>query len=206
MRMEGQIFPTKHHVKASMNSKGQNIINTDLKRLIAGCLASDRSCQKEIYSIYSPAMMSLCMRYSKDRQEAEEVLQDGFLQMYRRIQQFKNTGTFEGWLRKIMINCALQKYRRKADRFCTVGISEDLYYLPSDLSVSNQLQEKELIRLIQSLPPACRLVFNLYVFEGLKHREIARLLDISEGTSKSNLFDARNILKKQLKQEFKIAK
>ncbi|HET7003608.1 MAG TPA: RNA polymerase sigma factor [Puia sp.] len=189
-----------------MVSKGQHIVNTDLKGLIAGCLASDRSCQKEIYSLFSPAMMSLCMRYTKDRQEAEEVLQDGFLQMYKRIQQFKNTGTFEGWLRKIMINCALQKYRRKSDRYRKVAISEEIYFLPSDLSVSNQLQEKELIRLIQSLPPACRLVFNLYVFEGLKHREIARLLEISEGTSKSNLFDARNILKKQLRREFKIAK
>jgi len=186
--------------------KGQSIVNTDLKRLIAGCLASDRSCQKEIYSLYSPAMMSLCIRYTKDRQEAEEVLQDGFLQMFRRIQQFRNSGTFEGWLRKIMINCALQKYRRKSNRFSQVAISEELYYLPSDLSVSNQLQEKELIRLIQSLPPACRLVFNLYVFEGLKHREIAQLLEISEGTSKSNLFDARNILKRQLRWEFKIAK
>jgi len=191
---------------ASLNPKGQSIVNTDLKRLIAGCLANDRSCQKEIYSLYSPVMMSLCMRYTKDRQEAEEVLQDGFLQMYRRIQQFKNTGTFEGWLRKIMINCALQKYRRKSNRFSKVAISEDLFYLPSDLNVSNQLQEKELIRLIQSLPPACRLVFNLYVFEGLKHREIAQLLEISEGTSKSNLFDARNILKKQLRREFIIAK
>ena len=189
-----------------MIRKGQNIVNIDLKRLIAGCLARDRSCQKEIYFVYSPAMMALCMRYTKDRQEAEEVLQDGFLQMYRSIQQFKNTGTFEGWLRKIMINCALQKYRRKSDRFNTVSISEELNYLPSGLSVLNQLQEKELIRLIQSLPPACRLVFNLYVFEGLKHREIAQFLEISEGTSKSNLFDARSILKKQLRKEFKIAK
>jgi RNA polymerase sigma-70 factor (ECF subfamily) len=186
--------------------KGQNIINIDLKRLIAGCLARDRSCQKEIYSVYSPAMMSLCMRYTKDRQEAEEVLQDGFVQMFRSIQQFKNTGTFESWLRKIMINCALQKYRRRSVRFNTVSLSEELNYLPSDPGISNQLQEKELIRLIQSLPPACRLVFNLYVFEGLKHREIAQLLEISEGTSKSNLFDARTILKKQLKWEFKIAK
>ena len=178
----------------------------DLKRLIAGCLARDRSCQKEIYSLFSSPMMSLCMRYTKDRQEAEEVLQDGFLQMYRRIHQFKNTGSFEGWFRKIIINCALQKYRGKSNRFRTIAISEELYYIPSDLSVSNQLQEKELILLIQSLPPACRLVFNLYVFEGLKHREIAQLLDISEGTSKSNLFDARSILKRQLRREFKIAK
>jgi RNA polymerase sigma factor (sigma-70 family) len=193
-------------IVSSMILKGRNIINLNLERLIAGCLARDRSCQKEIYALFSAPMMSLCMRYTKDRQEAEEVLQDGFLQLYRRIHQFKNTGSFEGWLRKIMINCALQKYRRKSDRFKTIAISEDLYFVPSDLNVSNQLQEKELIRLIQSLPPACRLVFNLYVFEGLKHREISQLLDISEGTSKSNLFDARNILKKQLRREFKIAK
>jgi RNA polymerase sigma-70 factor (ECF subfamily) len=186
--------------------KGREIIDINLRRLIAGCLARDRSCQKEIYSRYSPAMMSLCLRYAKNRQEAEEILQDGFLQMYRRIQQFKNTGTFEGWLRKIMINCALQKYRSKSNRFDTVPISRELHYLPSDLSVSNQFEDKELIRLIQSLPPACRMVFNLYVFEGLKHREIARFLEISEGTSKSNLFDARAILKKQLRKEFKLAR
>ena len=186
--------------------KGQSILNVDLKRLIKGCLARDRSCQKEIYSLFSSSMMSLCMRYTKNRQEAEEVLQDGFLQMYSHVQQFKNTGTFEGWLRKIMINCALQKYRRKIDRFNTVALSDELFYIPSDLGVANQLQEKELIRLIQALPPAYRMVFNLYVFEGLKHREIAQLLEISEGTSKSNLSDARTILKKHLRQEFKIAK
>jgi len=189
-----------------MDIKGHTIIDINLKRLIEGCLARDRSCQKEIYSKYSPAMMALCLRYTKNRQEAEEVLQDGFLQMYRRIQQFKNTGTFEGWLRKIMINCALQKYRHSSNRFVTVPISRELNYLPSDPGYSNQFEEKELIRLIQSLPPACRMVFTLYVFEGLKHREIARLLEISEGTSKSNLFDARNILRKHLRTELKIAK
>jgi RNA polymerase sigma factor (sigma-70 family) len=186
--------------------KGQGIINADLKTLIEGCLARDRSCQKEIYSVFSTSMMSLCMRYTRNRQEAEEVLQDGFLQMYSHLQQFKNTGAFEGWLRKIMINCALQKYRRKITHFNTVALSDELYYLPSDTGVSNLLQEKELIRLIQALPSAYRMVFNLYVFEGLKHREIAQLLEISEGTSKSNLSDARSILKKHLRQEFKIAK
>ena len=186
--------------------KAPDITKSELKRLIAGCVARDRSCQKSIYLAYSPAMMSLCMRYAKSREEAEEVLQDGFLLVYKFIGQFKNSGSFEGWMRKIFINCALQRYRTPAQPVRIVSISEGSFYLTDLPQITNLLSEKEWIRLIQSLPPAYRMVFNLFVFEGLKHRQIATLLNISEGTSKSNLFDARAILKKYLVEEFKIVK
>jgi RNA polymerase sigma-70 factor (ECF subfamily) len=189
-----------------MSANGENIPIRELQKLINGCLTRDRSCQKKIYEIYGPAMMSLCLRYSRNREEAEEVLQDGFLQMYKCISQFKNNGAFEGWLRRIMINCALQRYRSRMHRFNLIPLTEEQFFSFAQNDLVDKLGEKELILLIQTLPPAYRLVFNLFVFEGMKHREIASLLNISEGTSKSNLSDARNILKKQLSIDLKMAR
>ncbi|HEY4936319.1 MAG TPA: RNA polymerase sigma factor [Puia sp.] len=186
--------------------KRQNIPVKDLKKLIKGCLTRDRSSQKKIYEIYGSAMMILCLRYSKNREEAEEVLQDGFLQMYKCLGQFKYNGSFEGWLRRIMINCALQRYRGKSNRYILVSLTEEHNFLTTECDLAERMNEKELIRLIQTLSPGYRMVFNLYVFEGMKHREIASLLNISEGTSKSNLSDARNILMKQLTPELKMAR
>ena len=186
--------------------KGPDIPIKELHILINGCLKKDRSSQRKIYEIYSSGMMTLCLRYSKNREEAEEVMHDGFLQMYKCIGQFKNKGPFEGWLRRIMINSALQRYRGKSIRDYQVPLTEDHYLLVSEFNSDIGLSEKEMIRMIQALPPACRMVFNLYVFEGMKHREIASLLNVTEGTSKSNLYDARNHLKKQLIGELKYAR
>lgn len=186
--------------------KGTDIPIRDLHMLIDGCLKKDRSSQRKIYEIYGSRMMTLCLRYSKNREEAEEVMHDGFLQMFRYIGQFKNKGSFEGWLRRIMINCALQRYRGKSIQDYQVSLTEDHYLLIGEFNSDIGLNEKEMIRMIQALPPACRMVFNLYVIEGMKHREIAALLNVTEGTSKSNLYDARSILMKQLAGELKIAR
>lgn len=187
-----------------MIAKELNISAKELQELINGSLAKNRSCQYRIYTIYGPVMMALCLRYSKNREEAEEVLQDGFLQVYRCISQFNHKGSFEGWVRKIMINSALQRFRGKANQYNLVSMVEEQFFLNTESSLIDRLGEKELIRLIQRLPPAYRLVFNLYVIEGLKHREIAALLNITVGTSKSNLFDARKILQNHLIPEFKM--
>ncbi len=176
----------------------EDIIAKELKDLIQGCVANDRSSQRRIYAFYSSVMMALCLRYAKNRQEAEEVLQDGFLQMFKNINQFQYKGSFEGWLRRIMINCALQRHRGKLHEPNLIAIPESQHFLSMQTIPNDRLSEKEMLALIQSLPPAYRMVFNLYVFEGLKHREIAVALGITEGTSKSNLSDARQILKKQL--------
>lgn len=186
--------------------KRDDIIIKDLKDLIQGCLAKDRASQKKIYELYGSSMMGLCLRYSQNREEAEEVLQDGFLQMFKNIGQFEFRGSFEGWLRRIMINCALQRYRRKLNDFKLVPLTDQDIFLSKETDQVDWLTEKELIELIQKLPPAYRMVFNLYVIDGLKHREIAELLHVTEGTSKSNLSDARQILKRHLTPSLKMVK
>jgi RNA polymerase sigma-70 factor (ECF subfamily) len=145
------------------------------------------------------------MRYAKNREEAEEILHEGFYRVFRYIHQFKNTGSFEGWIRKIMVNSALQRYKYKSHLHPAIHIVSDENDLPDHTDILSDLNAKELIQLVQSLPTACRLIFNLYVFEGFKHREIAKMLGISEGTSKSNLSDARTILKKALTIEMRMA-
>lgn len=187
-----------------MYVKRDDISIKDLKDLIQGCLARDRASQRKIYEIYGSSMMGLCLRYSKNREEAEEVLQDGFLQMFKNIGQFQFKGSFEGWLRRIMINCALQRYRGKLNEFVLVSLTDQDHLLSTETGLMDRLSEKELIAVIQTLPPASRLVFNLYVLDGLKHREIAELLGVTEGTSKSNLSDARRALKALLTPELKM--
>ncbi len=141
-------------------------------------------------------MFGVCLRYSKSREEAEDILQDGFIRVFESIHQYRFTGSFEGWVRRIMVNSALQKHRSKRQMHAVVTLNESIEESQSYEDVLSRLGTKELLKIIQQLSPAYRTVFNLYVFEGMKHREIAALLGISEGTSKSNLSDARVILQK----------
>ena len=189
-----------------MFRENQDVPELDLFRLLKGCAAGDRSCQKRLYDRYAPKMMALCLRYSNNQEEAEEILQDGFLQMYKFIAQYKKTGSFDAWLRKIMINCALMRYRGKTQLYQFTPLTDDHNALIAADDLSGKLDERELTRLIQRLPPAYRMVFNLYVFEGFKHREIALLLGIAEGTSKSNLSDAKALLRRSLTGNLKAAK
>ncbi len=176
--------------------------NSNLKSneaLIQGCIRGDHACQNQLYKEHGARMLMLCMRYAKTKEDAEDILQEGFLQVFMRIKQVKASEALEAWMRKIFINCALQKLRDKKNRYSLIDIDS----LPDTQIINCKAEEdidaKFLIRCIQNLPLISRLVFNLYVFEGFKHKEIAGMLKISEGTSKSNLFDARSSLKKQLK-------
>jgi RNA polymerase sigma factor (sigma-70 family) len=166
------------------------------KELITGCLEGNRYYQSQLYGYYSPKMLIVCLRYAKNREEAEEILQDGFIKVLSNLHQFNFMGSFEGWIRKIILNCALQKYRSNSQKPVVHLFQEDQHESADSTDLHAILQSKELLSLVQSLSPSYRMVFNLYVFEGLKHSEIAVLLGISEGTSKSNLFNARNILQK----------
>jgi RNA polymerase sigma-70 factor (ECF subfamily) len=154
----------------------------------------------------APKMFVVCLRYSKNREEAEEVLQEGFLKVFQFLHQFKGEGSLEGWVRKIMVNCALQKIRSRAQLAPVLNIESYDNELPLMDNIEGRLNSKELLQLVMTLPPAYKMVFNLYVFEGYKHREIADMLGISEGTSKSNLSDARVLLKKKLTKLSVIAK
>jgi len=176
--------------------------NTNLKSnevLIKGCVKGYRAHQNQLYKEYSARMLMLCMRYAKTREDAEDILQEGFVQVFTNIKQVKTAGALEAWMRKIFINCALQKLRDKKNKHSLIDIDSlpDAHVI--NCTVEEEIDAKLLIRCIQNLPLIRRLVFKLYVFEGFKHKEIAKMLKISEGTSKSNLFDARSNLKKQLK-------
>ncbi len=166
--------------------------------LIKDCLRGNRQAQSKLYVKFATKMLVVCLRYAKTREEAEEVLQEGFLKVYQFLHQFREDGSFEGWIRKIMVNCALQKLRNDSRLAPVISIEpHDEQFVIEDY-IESGISSKELLRMVMSLPPAYKLVFNLYVFDGYKHREIAELLGISEGTSKSNLSDARTFLKKQL--------
>ena len=176
----------------------------ELRNLIGCCIKGDRQAQGELYGIYSQKMFIVCMRYSPNREEAEDTLQEGFIKVFTNLRQYQFNGAFEGWVRKIMVNCALQKYRIKSN-LRTVVIEDDSIIEYYNEDILSRLGTKDLLTMIQNLPPAYRLIFNMYVFEGKKHREIAEELGISEGTSKSNLHDARNILQRKITKSMAVA-
>lgn len=168
------------------------------QQLIKGCAAGDRAYQTKLYNLFAPKMLGVCLRYAKNREEAEEILQEGFLRVFNYINTFKGAGSFEGWIRKIMVNCALLRYRNKTQLQPVIRLNNFNYDAAGETDIASNLDAKDLLSLVQTLPDGYRIVFNLYVFEGYKHREIAEALGISEGTSKSNLSDARSFLQKKL--------
>ena len=173
--------------------------------IIKGCIAGDRASQQKLYNLYARKMMGVCMWYARNKEEAEEILQDGFIRVFTYINTFKGEGSLEGWIRRIMVNAALLKYRNKSHLRAIVEYNAEEHDVKEADSVIGKLEAKELVKLIQTLTPGYRMVFNLYVMEGMKHREIAEILGISEGTSKSNLADARVILQKALEVKKKVA-
>ncbi len=177
----------------------------DQQLIIRGCCAGERSSQAKLYTLYARKMLGVCLWYSRNREEAEEILQDGFLRVFRYIHKFTGEGSFEGWIRKIMVNAALFKYRSKSKLWPVVEYDPEVHDLEETNPVMALVNAKELVELVQTLTPVYRMVFNLHVLEGMKHREIAGILGISEGTSKSNLADARIILQKALAVKKKLA-
>jgi RNA polymerase sigma factor (sigma-70 family) len=172
---------------------------TDLElSIITGGLKGDRNAQNLLYNHYAPKLMVVCMRFGKNRDEAMEIMQEGFYRIFKNLHLFEFLGNFEGWLRKIMINTAIQRYKDNSKLYAVVSIQREQEELPGTSDTQSMLDVKQMIELVQKLPTSCRLVFNLYVFDGYKHKEIARILGISEGTSKSNLYDARVLLRKAL--------
>ncbi|MGQ0738015.1 MAG: RNA polymerase sigma factor [Bacteroidota bacterium] len=172
--------------------------------IIKGCVAGDRAFQTKLYDLFAPGMFGVCLRYARSREEAEEILQEGFLRVFTYIKNFRGDGSFEGWMRKIMVNCALQRYRSKSTLQPVIRLDSSGYDAEGETDIASGLDAKELLALVQTLPAGYRIVFNLYVFEGYKHREIAEALGISEGTSKSNLSDARIFLQKALTAKKKL--
>ncbi len=170
-----------------------------LEKLIHDCKQGERKAQEQLYRLYASKLFSVCLKYSRNKAEAEDNLQDSFLTIFQKIGQFNFSGSFEGWIRRITVNTVLQKYR-KAGVFDIVN--EEIADDPSVEVEDDQIPLEYLLRLVQELPDRYRLTFNLYVLDGHSHKEIARLLEISEGTSKSNLARARSILKRKIDSDW----
>lgn len=176
------------------------------EELIRGCVKENAFCQREVFNRYASRMLGVCHRYARNTADAEDILQDAFIKMFNKIGQFKFEGSFEGWIRRIVINTALKKYTvsRYSKELTGYEIkeTEETAYEPM---AYGHITEKELLGLINNLPDGYRLIFNLYVLEGYQHDEIAEMLDIQPGTSRSQLVKARNMLQKQVLQLQKIA-
>ncbi len=168
-----------------------------LDELITKCIKKDAKAQEQLYRRYANTLFSVSLKYARNYTEAEDILQDGFITIFDKIGQFKNKGSFEGWLKRIVINTALQRYRKQ--RVFNIVNEEQLEQedvLVDEEDVSLQF----LLQIVQELPDRYRLVFNLYALDGYSHKEIANMLEISEGTSKSNLARARMILKQKVEE------
>jgi RNA polymerase sigma-70 factor (ECF subfamily) len=156
--------------------------------------------QTELYQLFSPVMFTVSLRYGRDRHEAEEILQEGFIKVFSSLHQFRNEGSFEGWIRRVIVTTALQRLRSRTPLHAVLPVEHEK---PLDVAeeerIESSLTTKELLALVQALPLMYRTVFNLYVFDGYRHKEIGELLNISEGTSKSNLYDARQWLKEKIR-------
>lgn len=169
-----------------------------LKDLIRKCRNNDRNAQEQLYRLYAAKLFGVCLKYSSSRQEAEDNLQDGFVTIFEKISQYKNEGSFEGWMKRILINTALQKHRQQK----VYDITNEDYLQQEEIEVeTEELSVDFLLECVQSLPDRYRQVFNLYVMDGHSHKEIAELLKISEGTSKSNLARARMALKDKIERK-----
>ena len=166
-----------------------------LDDLIKQCANNDRKAQKEIYQLFAGKLFSICLKYSKNKQEAQDNFQDGFIVIFDKIGQFNFKGSFEGWLKRVMINTVLLKYRKKnVLNIVTEDIPDEVIVEVDDDEISLDF----LLSLINELPDRYRLVFNLYALDGYSHKEISKMLLIAEGTSKSNLARARAILKQKI--------
>lgn len=166
-----------------------------LHQLIINCKKRDIKSQSEIYHLFAGKLFALCLKYSKTKQSAEDNLQDAFITIFDKIDQYKFKGSFEGWMKRIVINTSLQTYRQKN----VLNLVEENY--PDEVEVEvdeDELSLDFLLKIIQELPERYRMVFNLYVLDGYSHKEISGMLGIAEGTSKSNLSRSRLILKEKI--------
>jgi RNA polymerase sigma factor (sigma-70 family) len=172
--------------------------------IINGCLRENPNCQRMLFEQYAGKMMTVCLRYATDTMEAEDMLQDAFIRVFNFIHQFKFEGSFEGWIRRIVVNTALKYVQKKKISFSEINDHSEQSPRLEPYVYSN-LGEDDIMKLIQQLPEGYRIVFNLSVMEGYSHDEIAKILDIQAGTSRSQLVKARKMLQNQIIKLQKIA-
>ena len=188
----------------------ENTVETkeELQIIVDGCIKGKRKYQKQLFEMFYGKMMAVCMRYAKDQDEAQDMVQNGFIKIFKKLDVYNFEGSLEGWIRRIMVNTAIDQIRKnKRDPFSIEedsriqNIEEEVPFSEED-EYETKIQAEEAIKAISNLSPAYRTVFNMYVMEGFTHKEIAEYLGISEGTSKSNLAKAKQKLKAALSLKF----
>lgn len=172
------------------------------EQLVNKCLEKDTLAQKQLFEHYSKRMYGVCLRYSKDMDEAQDVLQMGFIKVFEKLEMYKHQGSLEGWIRKIIVNTALDNIRKNKKLMNNIEIDKVDYQLHNDeANVLDSLSARDLLKVIQEMPTGFRTVFNMFAIEGFSHKEIAEELNISVSTSKSQFSRARVYLQKRLKEQ-----
>lgn len=176
------------------------------KKIIKGCLNGNSRDQELLYRRYSAKLYGVCLQYTGSHEEGKDVLQESFIKIFTNLHTYSGEGSFEGWMRRVVVNTALEKHRNRYYLTKVDDIANVPEVFDNDLPDVSGLEAEDLMQFIMELPPKYRMVFNLYALEGYSHREIADMLSISEGTSKSNLSRARTILQKKVKIHMGIIK
>ena len=169
------------------------------EQLIQECKKNKRKARNKLYKLYASKLLGICLRYTSNKSEAEDVLHDSFIKIFTKIDQYSGKGSFEGWMKRIVSNTAIQYLRDNAkSRLIFYQNNIEEIHLPEEEGEIPTVDAKELMRIIQLLPDGYRIIFNMYVLEEMSHREIAKTLDISEGTSKSQLYRAKRYLRTEI--------
>ena len=179
-----------------------------MKKIIAGCIRRNAKSQKDLYDRFAPLMLSLCYRYAKNKSDAKDIFQEGFLKVFENIRQLRNIEAVEWWMKRIFVNEAFKFYKKQTGLYLVdnINLLENSIsnYINDNDDIINKMETDQITRIIQNLPERMRMVFNMHIIEGFSHQEIADKLEISVGTSKSHLHDARkqlqhNIIIKKIK-------
>lgn len=175
------------------------------QQIIEGCIKNDRTAQQRLYNMLSAKMFAVCLRYANEYNSAQDLLQEGFIKVFKNIEKFRGEGSFEGWVRRIFVNTAIEHYRKQVNMYAITDNDTKAYEHYGDNALET-LKREDIVKTIQKLSDGYRTVFNLYVVEGYSHKEIGDMLGISEGTSKSQLARARYLLQKMITDSNHIGK
>ena len=168
--------------------------------LVKKCIKGDARAQRALFEKFAPKMLGVCMRYAKNSEQAEDVLQDGFVKVFTKLSNYSGNGSLEGWIRRIIVNTALDEIRRNVKFQANVNVDDVDYKLELDSHIVEGLAAEDLMKIVNDLPDGYRIVFNMFAIEGYSHKEIAMQLNISENTSKSQYSRARAYLKTKLEE------
>jgi RNA polymerase sigma factor (sigma-70 family) len=212
LKIQTKVFTCEQHLSTTgyLYCKSvdiNKIILTDTE-LIKGCIREDAFCQKSLFNRYASPLLGVSMRYAHNKEDAEDILQDAFVKIFGKINQFKSEGSFEGWMKRIVVNTALKKYtlsRYKKELSVDEVREANDNDIIDEAPAFSHLTEKDVLLLINNLPEGYKIIFNLYVIEGYSHDEIAEMLHIKPGTSRSQLVKARNLLQREIIQSQRLA-